>query len=262
MNTYNFTGEWDFQLDLARFSETFTFDYIGYAAQKSSTINVKIIDVRNDNYLPEIEQINAINFIIQNQENLIKVIFKTLSNELIPSYKEVIGENKDIFIPLKEITDLKNFLGIASISIFNRFKDDYAYILMNFNSFRCDPEHGINLVFHKDRFIGTHEDFKEAYEDLGLNYEDVLLEMSLENQKKFENKDYNFYDHGFNEYSLKPWKKKENRIYPYRLLQTDQPDKFIDFMAKKGNNLGYDLSSLLKIAEDKGFNEVAEYLKK
>lgn len=261
MVEYSFTGEWEFKIPLESFSGIFTFDWIGSPYQKREQIDIKILDVHNETPVPESEQLNAINFLIFNQEKIIQEILRALTYKIIPYFKSTLGENSDIFIPVNREADLSNILGINSVTIFNRFKKDCAYIMLYFNSFRYDSEHGLNLVFHKDRFIGTHEDFKEAYEDMGLDYKEILKEMSLKNQTQYENKDYRFHESKSDKYSIKPWQQQENRIYPFRLLQTDQQDKFIDFMENKGLHLNYDISSLMKIAENSGFEKVLEFLR-
>lgn len=261
MNEYSFTGDWDFKMRLEKLSDIFTFDLIDSPKRKREQIDIKILDVQNDNSVPESQQIETINYLINNQEKLVEGIFKTLQEKIIPHYKSVHGDDSDIFIPIENKNDMSNYLGISSITIFNRFKNEIAYVMFYFNSFRCNSEHGLNIVFHRDRFIGTHEDFKEAYEDIGLNYKEILREISIKNQKQFENKDYKFHESTSDRYSLKPWKQQENRIYPFRLLQTNQQEKFIEFMESKGLDLNYDLSSLNKIAENGGLEKVIGYLR-
>jgi hypothetical protein len=261
MVKYSFTGDWEFKMPLESFSEVFTFDWIDSTYRKRELIDIKILDVHNENPVPEPEQLNAINYLIFNQEKVIQEIFRALTFKIIPYFKSILGEDSDIFIPLNKETDMANILGIGSVLIFNRFKNDCTYVMLYFNSFRYDKEHGLNLVFYKDRFIGTHEDFKEAYEDMGLDYKEILREMSLKNQRQHENKDYRFHETKSNQYSIKPWQQHENRIYPFRLLQTDQQDKFIDFMESKGLQLNYDKSSLMEIAENRGFEKALEFLR-
>ena len=77
--------------------------------------------------------------------------------------------------------------------------------MLCFSSSRLDPEHGVDLIFHKDRFIGTNEDFKEAYDDMGLDYKQILMEISIKGQKQFENKDYKFHESTSDRYFIKPW---------------------------------------------------------
>ncbi|MBJ2176278.1 hypothetical protein JBL43_18650 [Aureibaculum sp. A20] len=261
MNTYRFNGDWKFKLELEEFSEIFTFDSIDALKWKRDQIDIKILDVHNENPCPESEQINAINYVIINQEKIVEEVFKIVRDQLIPYYKSILGDDSETFIPIKSKEDLSNYLGISSINIFNHFKNDIAYVMLYFNSFRCDSEHGINLIFHKDRFIGTHEDFKEAYEDIGLDYKETLREISNKNQKQFENKDYKFHESTSDRYSLKPWQQQENSIYPFRLLQTDQQDKFVAFMENKGFHLNYGITSLMRIAENNGHEKAIAILK-
>lgn len=260
MNEYSFTGDWEFKMRLEELSDLFTFDLIDSPKRKREQVDIKILDVKDDNPVPESQQIETINYLINNQEKIVNGIFITLQEKIIPHYKSVHGDDSDIFTPINSKNDLSNYLGISSITIFNRFKNDIAYVMLYFNSFRCDLEHGLNLIFHRDRFIGTHEDFKEAYEDIGLDYKDILREISIKNQKQFENKDYVFHESTSDRYSLKPWQQEANRIYPFRLLQTNQQDNFIEFMESKGLELNYDLSSLNKIAENGGLEKVIDYL--
>src|ERR1043165_7301202 len=136
MSTFKFKGDWKFDLELNQISDSFTFDRVGKPNRRRDKIAIQIIDVRDENPLPESPQINAINFIIDNQGLLINSIFKHLSNFIIPKYQDRIDDDPDTSIKLTTIDDLKNHLGINRIYIFNKWKDAFAYVLFDFNSFR------------------------------------------------------------------------------------------------------------------------------
>jgi len=262
MERFDFKGDWEFDLTLNQLSDAFSFTWIGEPNKRRETIKVQIIDVKDENPNPAVAQINAINFIINHQDLILASLFESLKKTIIPTYQTAIGHDEDIFVQLDSLQDLNQFLGLNKICIFNKWKEDHAYALFYFNAFRCNLEHGLNMIFHKERFIGVHEDFKEAYEDLGLQYKEVLKEMSLEHQHKLENKSFKFYKSKSEHLPLKPWQQLENKFYLSRLLHTQQPDKLITFMEEHKGQLDYNWNTIHNLAKQYKFQEVINYLEK
>lgn len=260
MKEFDFNGKWEFDLELNALSDCFKFEWIEKPERRREKIRIRIIDAKNENSIPEIEQINSINFILNNSELIIDSVYECLSDIIIPKFEKIVENDVFFLTGLSTKKDLSKFLGIGEISIFYLAKGDYAYTNFYFNSFRYDLEHGINLIFHKTRFIGFHEDFKEAYEDIGIKYEDVLKELSLSHQSKIENREFLFYKSDVK--PLKPWQISENRFYLSRLLHTNQPDKFIAFMQKNKDEVEFDMETLKNLSVRYGFDDVLEYLEK
>ncbi|MEH0154766.1 hypothetical protein V6R21_11545 [Limibacter armeniacum] len=247
MEKFTFVGDWEFKLKLDLLS--------------SDQIDCRINDVKDENPNPEIEQINSVNYLISNQGEILTGICQALKEKFIPTFNSLVDDDQEQ-IPTnqndKELYDKELYPGRIIIS--NIYKDNYAYVLLSFGSTQIDPEHGISFIFHKNRYVGSDDDFKEAHEELGFNYKKILQDISAKNQAQFDNKDYNFHEPKSESVTLKPWQIQENRIYPYRLLQTNQPEKFIDFMENKGIHLELDISSLKNVAENQGLKKVSDFL--
>ena len=128
------------------------------------------------------EQINSYVYLVENQERIKHSILEKLKREFprlifeeLSSWEE---DNSD-FPRLSDLTpefDFKNYIGPASISIREDIKDNVAYINWHF---RClwDPEHGFEVITHKDRVIDIdpEADPWKIYQDNGT-YEQELKE--------------------------------------------------------------------------------------
>ena len=109
------------------------------------------------------EQINAYFFLVENQEGIKQAILEELKKEfprlLSDEYPSWDLENGS-FPKLSDLTpdfDFKNYIGPSSITIGEDIKDDVAYIKWHFQCL-WDPEHGFEVITHKDRVIDVSPD--------------------------------------------------------------------------------------------------------
>jgi hypothetical protein len=95
------------------------------------------------------------------------------------------------FPSLSDLTpefDFKKYIGPSSIHIEKDFKDNVAYIILHLNC-SWDPEHGFEVIIHKDRVIDIAQqaDRFKIYEDNGTD-ETVIKDMGNFPVKRKENK--------------------------------------------------------------------------
>ncbi len=128
------------------------------------------------------EQANAYFFLIEHQEKIKHSILQELKKEFPRLLSDEYASWDQEAGGLPKISDLtpefdfKNYIGPASISIDENVKDEVAYIKWHFQCL-WDPEHGFEVITHKDRVIdlspeadifkihkdnGTYEKLEEA----------------------------------------------------------------------------------------------------
>ncbi|HVG15384.1 MAG TPA: hypothetical protein VM935_10505 [Chitinophagaceae bacterium] len=130
------------------------------------------------------EQVNSYIYLLEHQDNIKKSIVQNLKLAFPHLLEDEYGSSdheQGGFPMLLELTpkfDFKNYIGPASISILEDKKDEAAYIRWHF---RClwDPEHGFEVITHKDRVIdiSPDADIFKIYKD-NDTYEEVEKELN------------------------------------------------------------------------------------
>ena len=109
------------------------------------------------------EQINGYTYLLEHQDNIKKSIVENLKQALPHLLEDEYGSwdhEEGGFPNLSELTpdfDFKNYIGPASISILEDKKEEVAYIRWYFQCL-WDPEHGFEVITHKDRTIDISPD--------------------------------------------------------------------------------------------------------
>ena len=129
---------------------------------------------RDGSFTIDPEQTNAYIFLVKQQEQIKQSILQELKNKfpqlLLDEYAS--WDQEDASLPrIADLTpafDFKNFIGPASISIEEEVKDETAYIKWHFQC-RWDPEHGFEVITHKDRVIdiAAEADIFKIHKDNG-----------------------------------------------------------------------------------------------
>ena len=140
----------------------------------------------DDSFNIDQEQTNAYTYLMERQEQIQHSILQELKKEFpcLLSEEYSSWDHEDGSLPkLSDLTpdfDFKNYIGPASISIEEDVKDEVAYIKWHFQCL-WDPEHGFEVITHKDRVIdlSPHADIFKINKDNGT-YE--ALEKELENK--------------------------------------------------------------------------------
>jgi hypothetical protein len=116
---------------------------------------------------PTAEQLNAINYIKENQQELINILYNYTKNVLYPEHMQFIDVDEISFPVIHGPHELYKTLGIQTIYVFPQSREDVAYVMIDFE-FTGDFEHGVHIAFHKSRILGWESDLtdKKINEDL------------------------------------------------------------------------------------------------
>jgi hypothetical protein len=99
-------------------------------------------------------QLNTIQFIEDNQEQILQMLFDYLQNHIYPEVRETWGDhekdNPDCFPEFEKIEHLKNVIGLDYIEIELSEKEGFAYYKLNFE-WVVDIEHGLTVIAHQLR---------------------------------------------------------------------------------------------------------------
>lgn len=122
------------------------------------TLRVDGVITPDEKFKCDPEQVNTYWYLVEQQDHVKQAILQALVNDFPRLLKEDY-EYYDIeeggFPPLSDIIpgfDFKNYIGPSTINVGEDFKDDAAYVTWQFKC-RWDPEHGFEIVTHKDRII-------------------------------------------------------------------------------------------------------------
>ena len=114
-------------------------------------------DYTND---PAAEQLNAINYIKENQQELITILYNYTKNVLYPEHMQFIDVDEISFPVIHGPHELYKTLGINTIYVFRQSREDTAYVMFDFE-FTGDFEHGVYIAFHKSRILGWESDLTD-----------------------------------------------------------------------------------------------------
>jgi hypothetical protein len=130
------------------------------------------------------EQTNAYFFLVEHQERIKHSILEELKKkfpDLLSNEYASWDQEDGSFPKISDLTpqfDFKNYIGPASISIEEDVKDEVAYIKWHFQCL-WDPEHGFEVITHKDRVI----DLSQKVDIFKINKDNGTYE-ELENELK------------------------------------------------------------------------------
>lgn len=229
-----FEGNWILNLSLKLIGEHFSFAGHARDPKAKENIQIRLFEELDFNPDPSQEQINALNYIFENQEAIIESIYIALISIIFPLHKTFI-EDEEIFFPkVNSQSDLKFIFGIDEIIIHNESKNGYSYSTFVFSHFSADPEHGQTITMHKSNYISSGEnwDWRPICKDLGIEYEIKEKQNSADYIKMLT--DYIYYHEPNQKYgTLKEWQKSANRSYAIQLIQNKRNKEFIKLYNEK-----------------------------
>lgn len=185
MTPFEFKGDWEFvhQFEAFRGLQSRRGSYTSKDSDKESNgiVNVTIFDELNDDTDPTEEQINSINFIINNPRKIKQSLFHALKIEY-PKFKEMYGydendeDSRKWFPEVNSIDQFKKVFGVGNMFILLPHKEGFSYVGLECGC-TWDEEHGLGFLLHKDRIIkvgGADEAFStwEAFKDSGTYEEE------------------------------------------------------------------------------------------
>tara|TARA_Y100000815_G_C13035237_1_gene384653 strand:+ start:53 stop:517 length:465 start_codon:yes stop_codon:yes gene_type:complete len=101
---------------------------------------------------PTFEQENALNYLIENEEDIFKImnreIVKTYNNKILKKFEKF----KEFLPVIKTESDLHNEISITDILVSGNSETDFAFVLFK-GECSWDIEHGFCVAMHKKKFI-------------------------------------------------------------------------------------------------------------
>jgi hypothetical protein len=232
---YNFfNGHWVLNIPFDKLSKVFSFNGYGREIKFKDKIQVRFFEKVDLNPDPSQEQLDALNYIFENQEEIIESIYNSIVNIIFPLHKTFIEDEEMFFPKVNSSSDIKNVLGIEEVILHNESKNGISYSTFVFNHFSADPEHGQTITMHKSIYISSGEDWdwRPICKDLGIEYEIIDKQNSAEYLKM--RTDYFFYHEPNQKYgTLKEWQKSANQSYAIRLIQNNMNAEFINLYHDK-----------------------------
>lgn len=230
-----FDGNWSTQIELPKLATL--KQEVGFWIKErekktvDSFLSLTIQDDLSDNPDPSESQMNAINSLLNHEDAILYSLFEEIKKQY-PALEQhqratydVNDEDiKEIFPELKVPSDLENIIQINSIEISLVERDNYAFVIMNFDSLWGFSGNGI-IVIHQDKVVQFNNYYEWYLEILGADEE------SLENCRRANNvhiygKCMYFYPHPkYNQ--LKPTQEHANELYPSSLIYENKNEEFI-----------------------------------
>lgn len=269
MKKYNFDGNWNTKIKLPLISKLSSPEIFNptshlfwirtkYEELQNSLVEVKFFDKKNENEYPEENQISAIEYILNNEDEIYNSIYEVVRDIIYPYFEELSGENLHQYYPLKKIEDLPSVLGIRDIGIEYYIDKKIGWTTFNF-SFMGDQEHGLSLLFEGKKFLKHDSVYEMVYD--GLISKDQFDSYINELNKQMPLKLY--YPNPEKKY-FKPWQLLKSKEYLLQLLFEKKYEEFRKLISRKDFDLNLKFPELdyplieevIKIGE----LEMAKYL--
>jgi hypothetical protein len=181
--SFVFDGRWVLPVFLDKLSKIYNTDLPFYIPKQKVFENgfVEVIfdDDVSDDIEPKAFQINALNFIMNNQNVIQEEIFKALPSEYA-MVKELYyfpegSEDSELIPVLDSSEDLYKALSLNSITIKLLHEKEMAYTVFDFE---CSwGDHGCEIAFLKDKLLSTggfaDTDFESLVEDKEM-YKNIM----------------------------------------------------------------------------------------
>lgn len=267
--TYQFDGDWEFNLRLPKLSQIYDEIWFGKGIRtplldtlEQGYVPFQIFDERTYDPDPTDAQNNAIHYLVKNENVLLQSLFSIFKNQINPKFVEWCGE--DEWIPeLHSHHDFGKLARINNIQVLTHHKSNVAYLRIDFE-YKGDEEHGIAIVLHQDQLIGFagigDMGYECIYQDMGFDQKKVY-EGILE-KRKFG---INMVHTPLEKYGKhKPWQLEATSDYFDKLFREKNNQKIIEEIQSNQWNINIRFPELNKNLVDKAayFNnvELLEYL--
>jgi len=264
MKHIDLNGDWTYNLNLAALSGFQSRNRV-YTSIDTEKISNGDIVVEFEDDLSEIpdpyqEQINALEYLINNQDKVIKSVVDKIKNELpevIINYD--LQEDKN-YQTINDET-IKKLIGFSSIYIHIPSKESVSYIDL-VGGCNWDEEHGLNVLLHKNRVVSVggidgNSHWKAikdngTYEEIKDNHHEKTIPKKYTPHPKYN--------------KLKPSQKSANESFEHNLIIGNHNDKFIELIENNEIDINgkYEFidSTYLETACGTKNNTLTEYLLK
>ena len=259
MKEFTFNGDWEFKLNLNEFFNS-NLRWRENMDPQNAKPNVKIVDLKSYDPDPLKEQINTINFIINNESRVLEAISKALV-PINNHYGERCGEY-DWFPERLTAENLGEVLLIQEISILKEHKDDQAYYELSCG-YKGDEEHGLIIVMHGVQLFDYSAigemDYINLYKDLGERAKIFIEINKIENEFQAHQMQKVLPKYG----KYKPWQKELLVEYLSKLLRTKDNEKLKEIISRGEYDVNHRIDfynrNLVDLAAHYGNIEMIEY---
>jgi len=244
MTAFKFKGDWEFAYQFEAFkglqSRRGTYTSRDSGQESDGTVNVSILEELNEETDPTEEQINSINFLIENPEKIQRTLFKALEIEY-PKLKEQYGyveeeeDSRKWFPEVKSLDEFRKVFGVGNLFVLMPQKENYSYVGLECGC-TWDEEHGLGFLLHKDRLIkigAADEAFStwEAFKDNGSYEEEQKKWNKIKTEREPLPKPKKYKPHPKYK-KLKPSQIGANKMYENNLIERGFNQEFIELVEK------------------------------
>ncbi len=158
---FEFKGNWEFDFKFNAFkglqSRRGAYTSLDNKSISDGTVKVSILEESNHQTTPAPAQIRAINYLIENSENLRKSLFTALKKEYprlkkIHNYHNENEYSRSSFPDIESLEDFSKVFGVGNVFVLTPEKEGISYIGLECGC-TWDEEHGLGFILHKDRLI-------------------------------------------------------------------------------------------------------------
>ncbi len=191
-----------------------------YEDHKANKVQIRIEDAKNENDIPEKSQLNAINYILNNEQNIYQEIYKTLTEIIYPYYSDLLEEDIQEYAPLNKIKDMPKVLGLVQIQVNLMSENEMAWSTYMFE-WKGEEEHGLSILFEGAKYL-KHDGAGDMW------YDGVIPENELESLRKEWGKQMpkKLYYPNAKLRSYKPWQLEQTKNYLLDLLKENRFEEF------------------------------------
>ncbi len=259
MEEFTFNGDWEFKLDLKTIFNS-NLNWRENMDQQYAQPNVKIVDYKSYDPDPLDEQLNTLNYIINNDEKVLESVCKAL-DPINQDYGERCGMY-DWFPKDLSPENLGKVLLIQEISILREHKDDQAYYELSCG-YKGDGEHGLIIVMHGNRLIEYDAvgevGYGNLYKDLGERAKIFIEKNKIENEFQAPQMQKVIPKYG----KYKPWQKELLGDYLSKLLRKKDNEKLKEIISSGEFDVNHRIDfynrNLVDLAAHYGNLEMIEY---
>lgn len=269
MKDFKFSGDWSTYINLHYFDTYYSKKYsangVELEKQKGNEVELVFADEYDDfDPDPKVEQINTINFLLDNKKQLsvIESIIEYLNEVIYPYYKEEIfleEEYPQLYPQIATLEDFQKHFKLYQISIYTLNKEERAYYCLYFDVKLLDNEHGLSIEIHKNRCIDHgSSDGTDGYnlaEELNLqqNARDLMHQI-IDHEKPVLHKPGPKYG------VLKPWQIDANERFAYNAYKTNEDDLLIEYINSGIKDITY-FKHIYEMAKKDGRGKLVSVLK-
>lgn len=189
--SYKFDGDWEFELEFPILSKINSEEWYSDDIDqilREGYVPILILDEKTLDPEPTNNQSNAIEYLLQNEEDLVNTIRDLFIHQINQKFVEWNGG--DYWIPeMNSILDLGNLLRINKIQILVPHKKDISYKRIDFE-YKGDVEHGISIILHKNRLVGFFDnddmDYSCIIKDLNTGIDAFEAQYKIQETPPFQ----------------------------------------------------------------------------